>query len=73
MAAFIPFISEILPMIMPASPRIVRASDVQQPGKDAQPKPLPAMIDTCDKMCASGRLAFYGSHMSRLAVLTRVA
>ncbi|KAK0385117.1 hypothetical protein NLU13_7595 [Sarocladium strictum] len=53
MAAFFPLISEILAMIMPACTQIVRASDVQQSDAVGQPTAVPAVVNACDKMCAS--------------------
>ncbi|KAJ2971187.1 hypothetical protein NQ176_g7820 [Zarea fungicola] len=55
MASLIPFISEILPMIMPASTHITTAKDLQ-PANPTVEGPVirrAAVVDRCDKMCAS--------------------
>lgn len=58
MASLIPFISEILPMIMPASTHITTAKDLQ-PANPTVEGPVirrAAVVDRCDKMCASSKL-----------------
>ncbi|OAA82302.1 Cupin, RmlC-type [Akanthomyces lecanii RCEF 1005] len=55
MASLIPFISEILPMIMPASTHVTAAKDLQptHPTVEGPVITRAAVIDRCDKMCAS--------------------
>ncbi|KAM3465784.1 hypothetical protein MY5147_007178 [Beauveria neobassiana] len=55
MASLIPFISEILPMIMPASTHVTAAKDLR-PAHPTVEGPVirrAAVVDRCDKMCAS--------------------
>ncbi|KAJ6781047.1 hypothetical protein PWT90_07232 [Aphanocladium album] len=55
MASLIPFISEILPMIMPASTHVTAAKDLQptHPTVEGPVIRRAAVVDRCDKMCAS--------------------
>ncbi|KAK5992990.1 hypothetical protein PT974_06415 [Cladobotryum mycophilum] len=54
MASFLPFISEILPMILPSTTQVTRgkqlASSSENNGASIN---QPAVVDKCDKMCAS--------------------
>ncbi|KGQ09519.1 hypothetical protein BBAD15_g5140 [Beauveria bassiana D1-5] len=64
MASLIPFISEILPMIMPASTHVTAAKDLR-PAHPTVEGPVirrAAVVDRCDKMCASGKLDTTSSH-----------
>lgn len=58
MASLLPFISEILPMIMPASTHVTAAKDLQpdHPTVEGPVIRRAAVVDRCDKMCASGKL-----------------
>ncbi|EGX91891.1 Cupin, RmlC-type [Cordyceps militaris CM01] len=59
MASLIPFISEILPMIMPASTHVTAAKDLQptHPTVEGPVIRRAAVVDRCDKMCASANRA----------------
>lgn len=60
MASLLPLISEILPMIMPASAQVLRADHLRPAATSVVDGPVVtrcAIIDKCDKMCASGRLS----------------
>ncbi|KAH7166306.1 RmlC-like cupin domain-containing protein [Dactylonectria macrodidyma] len=55
MASLIPFIHEILPMIMPSATRITRAKQLE-PAHPTVEGPVihrEAIVNKCDKMCAS--------------------
>lgn len=56
MASFIPIISEILPMIMPASTHITTREELEpvHATVDGPVIERPAVVGRCDKMCASG-------------------
>lgn len=58
MAGFLPFISEILPMIMPATTHVATAKDIEaeQPNVRGPVTRREAITGKCDKMCASGML-----------------
>ncbi|KAM4055994.1 cupin domain-containing protein [Hirsutella rhossiliensis] len=56
MASLLPLISEILPMIMPASAQVMRADQLRPAAASTLDGPVvtrSAVIDKCDKMCAS--------------------
>ena len=57
MASFIPFLSELLPMVMPASTHVVRAKDIgsSNPTVEGPVVQRLAVVDRCG-MCASGTL-----------------
>ncbi|KAF1736882.1 hypothetical protein CRV24_002494 [Beauveria bassiana] len=60
MASLIPFISEILPMIMPASTHVTAAKDLR-PAHPTVEGPVirrAAVVDRCDKMCASDAIIY---------------
>ncbi|TQV97017.1 hypothetical protein V2A60_000332 [Cordyceps javanica] len=70
MASLIPFISEILPMIMPASTHITAARDLQ-PAHPTVEGPVirrAAVVDRCDKMCASDAIIYAVSGTGLLLV-----
>ncbi|KEY65680.1 hypothetical protein S7711_07513 [Stachybotrys chartarum IBT 7711] len=55
MASLLPFISDILPMIMPATTQITRAKDLE-PSHPTVEGPIvyrPAVVGQCDRMCTS--------------------
>lgn len=56
MASFIPIISELLPMIMPASTYITTKEELEpvHATVDGPVIERPAVVGRCDKMCASG-------------------
>lgn len=69
MAALFSLVQEILPMIMPSSISVTKASDIlplplsaeaDQDGADSQPRirvlSRDAVVDKTDKMCASGKM-----------------
>lgn len=58
MASFIPIISEILPMIMPASTRVTTADELSRAEATSDNAVIEqaAVVDQCDSMCASGML-----------------
>lgn len=62
MSALIPIISEIIPMMMPSSARIIKARDIDPPYPTVEGPVIqrPAVVGKCDKMCASG-MAFHKS------------
>lgn len=56
MASLLPLISELLPMVMPPPAEVIRAKDLQ-PVHPTVLSPVlqrEAIINKCDKMCASG-------------------
>ncbi|TQS33618.1 hypothetical protein Golomagni_06029 [Golovinomyces magnicellulatus] len=55
MAGFLPFISEILPMIMPAATHVATAKDIEadQPNVRGPVTRREAITGKCDKMCAA--------------------
>ncbi|KAF7553912.1 hypothetical protein G7Z17_g3270 [Cylindrodendrum hubeiense] len=55
MASFLSVISEILPMIMPSSTRITRAKQLEPPHPTVEGPVIlrEAIVNKCDKMCAS--------------------
>lgn len=56
MASLLPFISEILPMIMPSPTLVTRAKQLEPPHPTVEGPVIQreAVVDKCDKMCASG-------------------
>lgn len=57
MSALLPLISEILPMILPASANITRAKQLEptHPTVEGPVIERPAVVGKCDKMCVSGK------------------
>ncbi|KAK7416803.1 hypothetical protein QQX98_004996 [Neonectria punicea] len=55
MASFMPFISEILPMIMPSLTLVIRGKQLEpsHPTVEGPVIQREAVVDKCDKMCAS--------------------
>ncbi|KJZ75391.1 hypothetical protein HIM_05317 [Hirsutella minnesotensis 3608] len=55
MASLLPLISDILPMVMPASAEVIRADQLQpaQSSGDGSAENRPAVVGKCGKMCAS--------------------
>ena len=56
MASLLPLISELLPMVMPAPAEVTRAKDLHpvHPTVEGPVLQRDAIMDKCDKMCASG-------------------
>lgn len=56
MASFFPLISEILPMIMPATTHVARARDIEprHPTDEGPVVVRTAVVDKCDGMSATG-------------------
>lgn len=64
MASLLPIISDILPIVMPASAQVMRAEQLR-PASSAVDGPTVtrvAVADICDRMCASGPALFYGTY-----------
>lgn len=57
MASLLPFLSEILPMIMPSATQVTRAKHLQplHPTVEGPVIYREAVVDRSDKMCASGK------------------
>jgi hypothetical protein len=60
MASLLPIISDIIPMIMPSTTHVARAADLEptHPTVEGPVINRPAVVNKCDKMCASGELAW---------------
>lgn len=58
MSSLLPIISEILPMIMPASANITRAKQLEpsHPTVEGPVIERPAVVGKCDNMCVTGKL-----------------
>lgn len=56
MSALIPILSEILPMIMPATANITKAEQLEptHPTVEGPVIERPAVVGKCDNMCVSG-------------------
>ena len=59
MSSLLPFLQDLLPMIMPAPVAVVRARELEarQPAAELAVTQRDAILDHCDKMCASGKSA----------------
>jgi hypothetical protein len=63
MASLLPIISDIIPMIIPSTTHVVRAADLEptHPTVEGPVTNRRAIVNKCDKMCASGELARRGA------------
>ncbi|KAG5985462.1 hypothetical protein E4U55_000024 [Claviceps digitariae] len=70
MASFFPLISEILPMVMPASAHVIRAKDIESesPPADGPVTIRPAIVDKCDKMSSTDAIIYTVSGSGILTV-----
>ena len=70
MASLLSLVSELLPMVMPASVDIVRASDLEPtyPTVEGPVIQRQAVVNKCDRMCTSGS---FGSRPSTRPAKTK--
>ncbi|GAO17898.1 hypothetical protein UVI_02030050 [Ustilaginoidea virens] len=70
MASFFPLISEILPMILPATAHVVRAKELEpeNPSVDGPVTVWPAVVGKCDKMSTTDAIMYTVSGTGTLIV-----
>jgi hypothetical protein len=68
MSSLLPLISEILPMIMPASANITRAKQLEptHPTVEGPVIERPAVVGKCDNMCVTGKPSCLRSYVSNV-------